>query len=172
MDRFEIDSGTLWEAPRPCMAAVRLGHPAFPHPEKLGLRIGEGLGTGFLSPAEKKKRNRLPEPDDGLRGSKTEQERWNLVKQCFQGIGRHFFEAVYLFRYERRPGAKIRRVSGSRTLPTGQGPGKRGGFSDRPLWMLGTDGHQFRVLFRPDVRGGEAVGFSNRLKDCRGSSGK
>ena len=68
-------------------------------PRKIGLCIGEGLGTGFFHLLKKRREIAFQNLTTAFGDQKTEAERWTLVKQCFQGIGRHFFEAVYLFRY-------------------------------------------------------------------------
>lgn len=68
-------------------------------PRPVGLRLGEGLGTLFYHLLKRRReiarQNLLTAFGDGL----SEPARQDLVKRCFQGIGRHFFEAVYLFRY-------------------------------------------------------------------------
>ena len=68
-------------------------------PRSLGLRMGEGLGGLFYLLLKRRREIAFQNLTTAFGDQKTEQERRNLVRQCFRGIGRHFFEAVYLFRF-------------------------------------------------------------------------
>ena len=78
--------------------ALVMGLSLIPRP--LGLRIGEGLGTIGYHLLKRRREIALQNLTTAFGDQKTEGERQNLVRQCFRGIGRHFFEAVYLFRYD------------------------------------------------------------------------
>jgi KDO2-lipid IV(A) lauroyltransferase len=69
-------------------------------PRKIGLRLGEGLGTALFYLLKKRREIAFRNLTTAFGDQKTEAERWTLAQQCFRGIGRHFFEAVYLFRYD------------------------------------------------------------------------
>jgi Kdo2-lipid IVA lauroyltransferase/acyltransferase len=69
-------------------------------PRKIGLRLGEGLGTGLFYLLKRRREITLKNLTTAFGDDLDERERWNLARKCFQGIGRHFFEAVYLFRYD------------------------------------------------------------------------
>ena len=69
-------------------------------PRKIGLRLGEGLGTGLYHLLKRRREIAFRNLTTAFGDQRTEAERWTLEKQCFRGIGRHFFEAVYLFRYD------------------------------------------------------------------------
>lgn len=68
-------------------------------PRPIGLRLGEGLGTLFYHLLQRRREIALQNLTTAFGDQKTAPERRDLVRQCFRGIGRHFFEAVYLFRY-------------------------------------------------------------------------
>jgi Kdo2-lipid IVA lauroyltransferase/acyltransferase len=69
-------------------------------PRKIGLRLGEGLGTGLFHLLKRRREIALKNLTTAFGDQWNDRERWHLVRKCFQGIGRHFFEAVYLFRYD------------------------------------------------------------------------
>ncbi|MCU0578218.1 MAG: lysophospholipid acyltransferase family protein [Desulfobacterota bacterium] len=68
-------------------------------PRPVGLRLGEGLGTLFYHLLKRRREIAFQNLTTAFGGQKTEAERRDLVRQCFRGIGRHFFEALYLFRF-------------------------------------------------------------------------
>ena len=93
-------------------------------PRKIGLRLGEGLGTGFYHLLKRRREIAFRNLTTAFGDQKTEAERWTLVKQCFRGIGRHFFEAVYLFRYDADRVKKYVRFTGVEHYQQAKAQGK------------------------------------------------
>ncbi len=93
-------------------------------PRKIGLFLGEGLGTGLFHLLKRRRQIAFQNVTTAFGDQKSEAERWNLVKQCFQGIGRHFFEAVYLFRYSAERVKKYVRFTGIEHYQAAKAQGK------------------------------------------------
>jgi Kdo2-lipid IVA lauroyltransferase/acyltransferase len=67
-------------------------------PRRIGLHLGEGLGAGIFCLLKRRRDIALKNLTTAFGDQLDDRERWDLARKCFQGIGRHFFEAVYLFR--------------------------------------------------------------------------
>jgi Kdo2-lipid IVA lauroyltransferase/acyltransferase len=70
-------------------------------PRPLGLRLGNSLGDFFFRILSRRRNIALNNLTTAFGEEKTPQEREAIARQSFRNLGRHFFEALYLIRFDR-----------------------------------------------------------------------
>jgi len=70
-------------------------------PRPLGLRLGSSLGGFFFRILSRRRNIALNNLTVAFGEEKTQQEREGIARQSFRNLGRHFFEALYLIRFDR-----------------------------------------------------------------------
>jgi Kdo2-lipid IVA lauroyltransferase/acyltransferase len=71
-------------------------------PKPLGLRLGNSLGDFFFRILSRRRQIALNNLAIAFGEEKTLQEREIIARQSFRQLGRHFFEALYLIRFDKK----------------------------------------------------------------------
>lgn len=81
-------------------------------PRPLGLRLGDGVGWVLFQVLKRRREIALNNLSIAFGDRKSPEERKAIAKKSFQSLGRHFFEACYLIRYDKERLASYIRFEG------------------------------------------------------------